>query len=476
MINNRKRLVRSPSRQTALICAQAAIETAKPKHAFERQITVTGETLSIADSEYDLSRYDDVYVIGGGNVAGHTAAALEDSLRDRITDGAVVTDDPVETGIIEVIEGDYPVPSERCMAGTLRILQIAKKADRNDIVLAIISGGGSQLLSAPVADISLTDLQTVTEVLFDQGVSIRDINVVRKHLSAIKGGQLARRVEPATLAGLVFSDVVGNDLDLVASGPFVPDPSTYGEALQVLDRPGIEAPKRVRSRLERGQQGLNPETPKPGDEVFDHVTHHLLADGLTAVRGACETATELGYTPIVLSSKIRGEAREVAKVHASVAEESQETSIPAAPPAVIVSVGNANTSHQSDAAVGPNQEFALSAAIEFAETGRERITAAAVATDGFDGFAEVAGAVVDSTTVENVERARSALESGKTNEFLAEQNNLVETGATGTNVNNLYLVIVEPAEGASKDDIGRSVDELPIGSDERGEMCLQMES
>ena len=440
MITNRADLARTAARETALDCLEAAVEAVHPDNILAEHLAVEEDVLSVAGTEYRLDEYEEIVVIGGGNAAGHVAAALETLLGNRIERGIVVTDDPVATDRIDVFEGDYPIPSERCMEGTRRVLDIAESMDESTLCIAVLSGGGSPLLSAPVADISLADLQTVTSVLFENGVPLREINAVRKHLSAIKGGQLARAAAPATVVGIVFSDVVGNDLGVVASGPLAPDETSFQDALDVLDRYDIAVPGRVRDRLRRGALGKHPETPTEDSDVFERVRHHVLADGAAALKGASDFATDCGYNTLILSSRLRGDARESATFHVGIAEEVLATGNPVEPPAVLLSGGETPVTVRGRGAGRPNQEFALNAALEL---GDPDIAVASMATDGHDGMTDTAGAVVDASTAETDADVRRAMTNDEVHSYLSERNDLVHTGTTGTNVNDVHAVVIE---------------------------------
>ncbi|WP_137288718.1 glycerate kinase type-2 family protein [Natronorubrum halophilum] len=439
MIENRDRLVTTDARDTALSCIEAGIEAGHPRRVVRDALSLEGDTLRIADAAYDLTRYDEVVVIGGGNAAAHVAAALEEVLENRIDRGVVVTDDPAETDRVTVNEGDHPVPSERAVEGTREVLAAADAADERTLVLAAITGGGSALMPAPAGDVSLEDLQTTTNALLESGADIHEINAVRKHCSALKGGQLARRAAPATVVSLILSDVVGNDLSVIASGPMAPDESTFADALAVLERYEIEVPAAVSDRLEAGGAGEYPETPGPDDPAFETVSNHIVADGMTVLEAARDVAAERGYETLVLSSRIRGEARDAATMHVAVAEEMVATETPISPPAVILSGGETTVTVIGDGEGGPNQEFATSAALEL----EDRITVAAVDTDGIDGATDAAGALVDATTVEDRETARAALATNDVYPYLDERDGLIVTGPSGTNLNDLRVLVVD---------------------------------
>ena len=432
--------VDDPARRLAVDCLTAGIRAADPATVVADTVALDGTDLVIEGDRYDLATYEEVLVVGGGNAAATAAAALEGLLGEWIDRGAVVTDNPVDTERIEVLPGDHPVPSQRGVESTRSMLEIAASAGPDDLVVVVVTGGGSALMPAPADGLDLADLQAATEALLRSGASIDEINAVRKHCSDLKGGQLAAATAPATTLGLVFSDVVGNRLDVVASGPLTPDPSTFGEALAVLDRYDVDVPDSVRSRLERGAAGDVPETPGEGDDVFDSVGQYVLADGNTALRAAASVARDAGHEPLVLSSRIRGEARDVAKVHAGIAEECVATGQPVDPPAVLLTGGEATVTIRGDGVGGPNQEFVLSSALEVSEPG---ITVAAVDTDGIDGTTEAAGAIATAETATPREAALAALADNDAGGFLDERDALLRTGPTGTNVNDLRVFVVD---------------------------------
>jgi len=442
MIRNRTELATTEGRDTALACVEAGIRAAHPRSVVRDAVSRSGDTLTVLGDEYDLREYAEVVVVGGGNAAGHVAAALEAVLGERLDRGAVVTDDPTSTECVEVLPGDHPVPSERGVRGARTVLDLAASATEDTLVLAVITGGGSALLPAPAGEVTLADLQATTDELLASGATIHEINAVRKHLSALKGGRLARAAAPGTVAGLLLSDVNGDDPSVIGSGPTAPDDSTFSDAVAVLDAYDVAVPERVDARLRRGADRAVAESPASGDPAFDRVTNYVLANGFTALDAAREVAAERGYDAMILSSSVRGEAREAAKTHVAVAEEVLATGNPVSAPAVVLSGGETTVTVRGDGEGGPNQEFAASAATELNAGG---VTLAAVDTDGIDGATDAAGAVIDADTVGDGEgdAARAALADNDVTPFLRERDALVRTGATGTNVNDLRVLVVE---------------------------------
>jgi hydroxypyruvate reductase len=428
--------------ETAIACLRDAVAAVLPDRVVRDAVAVEGDELRVADATYDLGRFDRVLVVGGGKAGDGVADALEAVLGDRIDGGVVVTPDPGRGERIDRLPGAHPVPSEGGVESASRIVELLAETDDRTLVLAVVTGGASAVIPTPADGISLSDLQATTDALLRSGAHIGELNAVRKHLSTLKGGGLARLAAPATVVGLVFSDVVGNDLGVVASGPTAPDDTTYDDALSVLARYDLDVPESVRDRLESGARGAVDETPKSDDPAFDRVTNHVLADAHAALSAARQTARDRGYEPTILSSRVRGEAREAAKTHVAVAEEVAATGDPLDAPAVVLTGGECTVTVDGDGEGGPNLEYCLSAAREL---GTDAVVAA-IDSDGEDGGTAVAGAVVDAATVETRDdegEAAAALTDNDALPFLRDRGCLVRTGPTGTNVNDLRVAVVD---------------------------------
>ncbi len=434
------------AREVARTAVEAGIDAARPERAVAASVSLSDSVLRVAGTAYDLADYEEVVVVGGGKAAGGLAAALEDVLGDRISRGAVVTTDPPATGTVETHRGSHPVPDERTVAGTRRVLEVAESAGADSLVLVVVTGGGSALLTAPA--VPLAALQSLTEALLASGAPVEVLNVFRKHLSEIKGGRLARVLAPADVVGLVMSDVVGNDTSVVASGPVAPDSSTFGEALDAADTYDLDLPTPVREHLAAGAAGDVPETPTAGDPAFERVDLYVVADATTALRGAARAVERRGYEPLVLTSRDRGEAREVAKPLVGVAEEMVATGTPVESPAAVLVGGEVTVTVTGDGTGGPNQELAVSAAVELDVPG---VAVASVDTDGRDGGTDVAGGLVDATTVDDEGAAMAALADNDARRVLEASDAAVRTGPTGTNVNDLRVVVVDGAAGGDGD-------------------------
>ena len=447
MIRNRDQLPSSPAHEVALDCLAAGIEAADPARLTRRAVSLTDGALTVDDAGDDLADYGEVIILGGGKAAAVVAAELEAILGDALDGGLVITDSPdaspVSTQRVEVLAGDHPIPSERGVGSARRLLDAAETADESTLILGVITGGGSALITAPAGELSLDDLGATTEALLASGATIDEINAVRKHCSAIKGGRLAATTQPAEVCSLVVSDVVGNDLATIASGPLVGDPTTYADARAVIDRYNLDVPAAVTDRLVRGVAGEIDETPAPGASVFEGVTTTIIGDGLTAVRAAADRAEAAGFESLVLSSRIRGEAREAAKTQVAIAEGIAATGEPLDPPAVVVSGGETTVTVDGEGVGGPNQEFALSAALELTagDDAAPETVVAAVDTDGVDGPTDAAGAIVDGETVA-VREGRHALADNDATTALGAADAVITTGPTGTNVNDLRVVVV----------------------------------
>ncbi len=441
MISNRDQLEASSAHELALDCIEAAIDAAAPENATSSKVAFKGKTLEVKDSTYDLGQYDDIIVVGGGKAAGGVTHALESILGDQISGGLVVTKQQAAFKHIRNSVGDHPLPSQRNVEATAEILDIVEKANERTLILFVLTGGGSSLLTAPVADLTVSDLRDTTELLLEGGVPIEDINVVRKHLSEGKGGQIARKAAPATCVGLLLSDVVGNDLSTIGSGPTVPDETTYADALAVFDQYGLDPAEDVRHHLKDGDDSTSAETPSSGDPAFERVDNFLIADNGVGLDAARDVAANAGYTPLVLSSRFRGEAREIAKSLVALAEEAAAKGRPVEPPAVLIAGGECTVTVSGKGGQGgPNQELVLSAAIECPDN----VVIAAIDTDGEDGSSDAAGAITDETTVPREERenARVSLNGNDAGAYLSNAGATIRTGPTGTNVNDIQIIVL----------------------------------
>lgn len=392
-------------------------------------------------------------LVGAGKASGAMSAAVEEALGDRVSDGVVAVKDGhlAATRRIRLLEAGHPVPDERGAAAARQILDLARTGGPDDLMLVLISGGGSALTPAPAPPVTLGDKQSVTRLLLAAGATINQLNAVRKHLSLLKGGQLARAASPARVHALLLSDVIGDPLDVIGSGPSAPDVSTFGEALAILEQFEIRdrAPGSVVRRLEQGSRGEIPETPKPDDPLFRQVTNVVIGNNALVVDAAAARAAELGFTPHVLTRRLQGEASQVARDLVQMARGIRAGLGPVAAPACVLASGETTVTVRGQGSGGRCQEFALAAALEM--NGLEGIVVLAAGTDGTDGPTEAAGAVADGWTTrrarEHGHDPRARLEANDSHPVFASLGDLVMTGPTNTNLLDLYLVLVAEVGG-----------------------------
>ncbi len=451
-------------RDDARAIFDAAVAAVQPDAAVRRHLRREGDRLVIEGAAeggpvaIDLRTARRVVVVGAGKASALMAAAVEACLGDRIAGGVVVVKyghgAPLER--IRVIEAGHPVPDAAGAAGAEAALALLAGVGPDDLVVSVVSGGGSALWPAPVPGVTLAEKQALTGLLLRCGATIHEINTVRKHLSRLKGGGLARAARGARLVNLVLSDVLGDDLSAIASGPAVPDPTTFEDAWRVIARYGLEdeVPPAVLAWLQAGRRGEAPETPKPGDPIFARVTNVIVASNRLAVEAAAGEAARRGWRPLVLSTFVDGETREVARVHAAVAREVETTGRPAPAPLCLVSGGETTVTVRGDGLGGRNQEFALAAGLAIAgyPTGAPPLTRTTVlsgGTDGTDGPTDAAGALVDwPMMAEAAARGLDAaahLARNDSYRFFAPLGGLVVTGPTRTNVMDVRLVLVGEA-------------------------------
>jgi glycerate 2-kinase len=440
-------------RQRIAAIQAAALDAVAPDASVQRQLCLEGDGLRIAGRSYSLADYDRIFVVGGGKAGSPMAAAVEEVLGERITAGLVnvkhghilrTADEQQPVPRIQIVEAGHPVPDEAGRQGAERVVQMLTGLSERDLVLVVISGGGSALLNLPSPDISLADVQALTGALLRCGATINEINAVRKHISQIKGGQLARLAYPATVVALILSDVVGNPLDVIASGPTVPDPTTFTEAWAILERYEIvdEVPASIASRLQAGLTGQVAETPKPGDPVFAHVQNVIVGSNEIAAQAAVDEAHKQGFNALLLSTYIEGEAREVARVFAGIAKGMAAHSWPLEAPACLVAGGETTVTIRGMGKGGRNQELALAAAL--AIDGWENVAVVGLATDGTDGPTDAAGAIAWGDTVAHAHEmgldVADYLANNDAYHFFQALGDLIITGPTNTNVNDLIFV------------------------------------
>lgn len=437
----------SKLRQAAAEILSAAVEAVEPGAAVRRFLRRRGSRLRVGARWYDL-RHRRIFVVGAGKATAPMAAAVEQVLGARITDGLVIAKygHTVPLRRIRLLEAGHPLPDAAGERGAMQILELLRRTSEDDLVVCLVSGGGSALLPLPVPGLTLQEKIAATDLLLRSGATIQEINTVRKHLSQVKGGRLAQAAAPARLVTLVLSDVVGDPLDAIASGPVTPDPTTFADALDVVRRYQLEdrIPASALACLRRGAAGEEPETPKPGDALFDRVHVVVIGNNAQALAAAAKRAKELGFHTLVLTAFLEGEAREAARVFASVARGIRALRTPVAPPACVLAGGETTVTVTGRGRGGRCQEFALAAAAVIA--GWPETVVAGFGTDGTDGPTDAAGAIADGETIP---RAKSrgldpnrALDDNDAYTVFQGLGDLLVTGPTKTNVNDIYLAVL----------------------------------
>jgi hydroxypyruvate reductase len=435
-------------RKHALEIFQAALKAVDPVGAILKYVKVVDDTLQVGEHRFAFKDFNRILVVGAGKAGAPMARALEDLLGDRIADGVIVVKEGhgLPLAHVRIHEASHPVPDQRGIKGAEEILSLVGDAGELDLVLCLMSGGGSALLVAPADGVTLEDKQEVTRLLLACGADIHEINSIRKHLSRAKGGGLARFAYPATVVSLILSDVIGDDLNVIASGPAVPDTSTFDDTRQVLEKYEIwdRVPQSVRIRIERGLKGDVEDTPKAGDAVFKRCFSELVGTNIQALRAAGIKAEELGYRTLILSSTVEGEAREVVKVLTAIGKEVRASGNPLSAPACILCGGETTVTIRGDGKGGRNQEFALASAL--AIDGIANLVVLAGGTDGNDGPTDAAGAMADGRTLARA-RAKGLdpfdhLKRNDAYHFFQPLDDLVITGPTRTNVMDVYMVLV----------------------------------
>lgn len=398
---------------------------------------------------FDLNDFEKIFLVGTGKASSSMAQALEERLGDRLHKGLITTKygHGLPLRFTEVIEAAHPLPDQNGMEGARKIKELLQGTGPKDLVLFLISGGGSALLPLPADGITLEEKQKMTQLLLDCGADIREINTIRKHISQIKGGWLARWAYPSTLITFILSDVVGDPLDSIASGPTVPDPTTFQDAWKVLEKYDLmsKVPPTIRNHLLAGREGKIDETPKPEDGVFNKVHHIMIGSNIIALRAAKAKAASFGFNTLILSSSIVGETREAARFHGSLAKEVFSSGHPIPKPACIISGGETTVTIKGHGKGGRNQEFVLASAFEI--TDLEKTVLLSGGTDGTDGPTDAAGAIADHTTIRRAQTLgldpKAHLNNNDAYPFFRKLGDLLMTGPTQTNVMDVRILLID---------------------------------
>ncbi len=432
------------ARELCLDALEAALAAADPKEMVLRSVRLSGNRLSVDDSRFDLGKFRSILVVGGGKASAAMAAALESIFAGRIEAGFVnVPKGSPGDGDLKAIRlhvATHPLPGSMGVHGVNRMLELVGGPSRDTLVICLLSGGGSALMPLPREGVSLTEKARATKLLLNAGATIQELNVVRKHLSGIKGGWLAKKLYPSTVIALVLSDVVGDHLDTIASGPLYPDPSTFQDALNVLRKYHLERkmPTGVMTLLKGGVDGRLSETPKPGEVYFEHVHHFVVGNNRIACLAAHQKLRAAGRDPVFLTSRLEGEARTVGRVFGAIASEQYQGG-----PRSFVAGGETTVTVRGSGKGGRNQEAALGALREFG--GTRGFAAAFAGSDGLDGSTNAAGALIDGSTLKRAKLAgvdpEEYLDRNDSYNFFRKLGDLIVTGPTGTNVNDIWLSV-----------------------------------
>ncbi|MCJ7635804.1 glycerate kinase [Candidatus Bathyarchaeota archaeon] len=449
LVRNAKTPASAEARRVALTLVEEAISAVDPRSIIKNRINLKNQILDVANHPFDLSKFERVIVVGAGKASGAMAEALEEKLGEKIDTGLVSvssgTANAFHTRRISLQEARHPIPDEAGLKGALRIMQVLQGLSEKTLVIFLLSGGGSALLPLPKEGISIDEKKATTDLLLRCGASIEEVNTVRKHISAVKGGQLAAHAYPATVLGLILSDIVGDPIASIGSAPTVLDPTTYEVAIDILRHYGIwnEVPPSVKTCLERGLEGAIPETPKPGDARFSKVYNIVIGNNRVALNAAEKKAISMGLRTLVLSSFIEGEAHHVGTVFAGLAREMQFPATQLSNFDAIIAGGETTVTVAGHGRGGRNQELALGASLRL--SGLNGIALVSVGTDGVDGLSDYAGAIVDGSTANRANQKKlnplTYLTNNDSYGFFSALNDGIMTGPTGTNVNDIMFLV-----------------------------------
>ena len=429
----------------------AAINAVDPANSVAKYLQRSQSQLTVGSQIFDLNTIQRVFVIGFGKASIPMGRAAAKILGDYLTQGILITKSHASKLIIQnspftIVEASHPVPNQRGVEGAKLIIELLQSTRPNDLVLFLISGGGSALLTAPVQNVSLSDLQKLNNILLASGAEIYETNTLRKHLSQVKGGNLARMAYPAKVVSLILSDVIGDPLDAIASGPTVPDPTTFEDAMEIIEKHKLseELPLPIQNHFLQGTLGDIPETPKENDPAFENTHNIIVGNNLEAAQAAAERASIEGFSTLLLTTRLKGEASQLGPMLASIAQQVHLTGEPLPRPACIIAGGESTVTLRGDGRGGRNQELALSAVADL--EGLSDTFLIALVTDGDDGPTDAAGAVVSGNTLSQANQMGlnhiEFLSRNAAYDFFDPLGDLLKPGPTQTNVNDLSLIFV----------------------------------
>jgi glycerate 2-kinase len=425
-----------------------SLKAVDPFYAIKKQVKLAEGNLWVKDCLYHLKEIKRILVIGAGKASAPMAQAVEKILGPKIHKGVVVTKHgyiaPLER--IQLVQGGHPLPDKGGIEGTKRILKLISNLKQNDLVICLVSGGGSSLFISPSPGISLKDKKELTDQLLRCGANIQEINAIRKHISQVKGGRLAQLAYPAYVVTLILSDVIGNKIDSIASGPTAPDTTTFLDCLKIVQKYKLKdkIPRSIYDHLNKGTQGEIEDTPKSGDPIFKKVKNFIIGSNSIALEAAKQKAEELGFNTIILPRPVSGDTTRAAVKHANLAKTVQEKGDPVSPPACLISGGETTVKIRGEGLGGRNQEFVLVGATKIA--GRRNMVMLSAGTDGTDGPTDAAGAICDGKTIKRALQKgldpKQYLNNNDSYHFFQKLGDLLKTGPTNTNVMDIHLILV----------------------------------
>jgi len=445
-IKNRDVLEYSDLHKLALDIVEYGLQAADPYFAVLKSVKKIDRTIVVKETDFEVR--GSVHVVGFGKASKRMAVGLYEVLGNLIAGGVVISPEGSERiGPIDVVVGDHPIPGKNTLEASWKLIRYLDEAvGRDDIVFVLISGGGSALFEIPADEIMLNELGMLTRELMKRGADIVELNAVRKHLSLVKGGKLLRFIKAEKVISLIVSDVVGDRLDTIASGPTVSDETTFFDAYEVLRRYGLwdSAPSSIRQYIEKGMRGEVPETLKQGDKLLEKVTNIVIASNRISLESMASKAKESGFKPLILSPYIEGEARHVGKVLGAIIRSVKELGHPISPPTALLAGGETTVTVRGSGIGGRNQELCLSLAMSI--EGLDNVVAVCIGSDGIDGISPAAGAIVDGYVAKQAREQglnpRAYLENNDSYTFFDKLRRTVITGYTGTNVNDLFVALV----------------------------------
>lgn len=436
-------------KENAIKIFKSALEAADPRKAVLSHLHLEGNRLTAGGKSYDLDQYKRIMLSGLGNYSAHMSRAVEEVLGERLQRGMVIARYTLGFTLekTEVVEAGFPVPDQSGMMGTAKLKTFVEEADQDTLIIFLLSGGAPSLSTIPVEGIKLAEKLKTTGLLRKSGASLRELYTVQKHLSRSKGGQLTKACHPATMATLIMSDSLNDDLSLICAGLTVPDETTFGEASAILEKYELleKVPGSVREHIEAGAKGEREETPKPGATIFEKVSHQIVASNLLSLESAENTARGLGYNVMIFPAFLQGEARDMGDRYAGLVKQVKDSSKPISTPACLLFGGETSVTKRGRGRGGPNQEVALATAVELA--GTDGFLLLQSSTRGSDGNSDAAGAIVDGNTAKRGQNLgldpKALLENNDSYSFFRQTGETFVTGPTDTDVMDVGVILIE---------------------------------